>query len=1237
MNGVQTQVYTCYRLLEPTSNSPTVNPGTSAISLAVAVKGAPHGYKFHPTVKAWTAWDASNPTNTGTHKQAENTPQDVTVSAKLNLNVRMTQGQPQYSSNGVWNFSKATGYINSELGKQKGVLGLYNFAIETRWKDRTKGLKGIELPKGDISFDFRISNAYRNDGSTTAHDKEAAFQPYFWDFANTKDPAYNTNNQNRSTAGIWRPRDDNYQYPVSTGDNDHSTYGNGSYSVTQKRDNDGTTFHVTLKDLKIDYDKFPTKAFINSDSIRFLNCTPGLFMNNSCSQMEVGEISVGSFIYFNPTTIGGKNVTEHYNHDVTLLSNATDVNLSATSQTGDRLQSSKTNDNQAVTEDDRMDMSDIFRLPGQFIQRILYDCNTNPNLWETSCGWWGSQDVSSGTDSLLQGATASISSGFNYQTSVEDLPVMALNLVKWDTTVFDPSTAHIQDNLVTARFGYQMGSVKSETPSLIWYAVKKDGKAWSSDDEQRKAGYDDLNYYSSYKEASEHGVVVGMLLGGRDAAYTETAGRSTNASYFGSSIGIKIRDNAKVGAVAQLTGVAATWTRSQLKKAGLTSLDPTESSDDEWREWASQQNPWQMYQTTKPRFQYGSKTYIKATYDKNGNYQGGDTSGVNRGDSMLVVGEQPKIGKTIAQKDSKGQIKTIYDLDKEQRYADWDVTVKADTNNNSAGTSYTSTDLYVTDTLPKGLTYVDGSAYLDGTYKESNGGQEKGTVSGGTPITPTIKKNDDGTTTLKMTVVGVPSEGSTHHVHLTTSIGDASNPDSDSKNGQQYTNHVEIQSKRNGAKPDKGKGTIAEATIRVSRTHSSALATRAQPLLNDVEKPLGFTNMLGNFSKDEKKNPYAVDIMPYSGAGSLSKYSGGYVMTGLNMGVKNGASLDNVRVYFTTDPKWRTVDATKITREQVEQWTEAKVDRNTGTVTIPDGCDKPVAWAFTSDKLPANARYDFSFAFKPSGNKAADAYVNRWTDGDNKVDAVTQVVERRVNGVAWFDNNHNGVRESIDRLLAGVNVTLLNKNGKTVTSVNGKPCTTVTDQNGHYELSAIPGGSGFKLRFTPKTGTTWRGQHVTVKNAKEASEATDSDSDEEDDSNGNMVAGVIRLKDFPALDKMTTAVYEDPNEDHGIYGMVMPTVPATFKAVKVLNGRPNGAWTDKDKYVADITPLDNAPKSAMPASITFTDNRTKTVKINSGAFPHGWRLPVSGQGTQGRQCGSRLRQPHLDSDRHRHR
>ena len=41
IDGTVTQVYTCYRLLEPTSQSPTVNPGTGSIGLSVAVKAPP--------------------------------------------------------------------------------------------------------------------------------------------------------------------------------------------------------------------------------------------------------------------------------------------------------------------------------------------------------------------------------------------------------------------------------------------------------------------------------------------------------------------------------------------------------------------------------------------------------------------------------------------------------------------------------------------------------------------------------------------------------------------------------------------------------------------------------------------------------------------------------------------------------------------------------------------------------------------------------------------------------------------------------------------------------------------------------------------------------------------------------------------------------------------------------------------------------------------------------------------
>ena len=80
---------------------------------------------------------------------------------------------------------------------------------------------------------------------------------------------------------------------------------------------------------------------------------------------------------------------------------------------------------------------------------------------------------------------------------------------------------------------------------------------------------------------------------------------------------------------------------------------------------------------------------------------------------------------------------------------------------------------------------------------------------------------------------------------------------------------------------------------------------------------------------------------PYKGL-NQSNYHGDYVMAGLTVKAGAGASMNGVTVYFTTDPKWRNVDATKITREQVTQWTEATVNATTGKVTIPDGYSRCV-------------------------------------------------------------------------------------------------------------------------------------------------------------------------------------------------------------------------------------------------------------------------------------------------------
>lgn len=1193
IDGIVTQVYTCYRLLEPTSQSPTVNPGTGSIGLSVAVKGAPHGYRFHPTVKAWPAWDASNPTNTGTHKRAEDTPKDVTVSAKLNLNVRMVN----YGNvdRGVFDFSSgAANAPNKDEGKVTGLgLGIA-LVTEMRWPDRTKGLKGLEAPSGRITYRLRLSNQYSDDTKTgTKHPMERRWQPLLYDYGHidNEDSKYG-----RTFAWMGDLR---YRAPgVADRADGNDRVARGNTTVTTTTGGQGT-------DVTVSFDGYDTSVFPIHNKLNGTHnkCSTD-YMTSDCSTMQVGAIHTDVLQFVTPTSRDGRTVAQYYgNVDQTANITMDDMGLTATGVSGDRLATAEDNSNQAATGDDHAGSAVTVRMPGTYSTRIRYTHWSNSISWNDAgtSGDWTQPDYGNGSDSLIQGSKLRLQIGHNIIINSEgDAEVMGMGLVKLDPNSIEPVDDHpdTQPTIPMNVFTWGMRAAKRRNAIPYWYAVKKDGTNWKDYREQRDTKISGLDYYPTLNEAKRHGTIVGMLF--EDHNTVDPTGTSFNRTFTPLvALPARILDTARIGTVTPIVAETAYWTRNSLARTANLNADAPDTQWQQWSDSLATRLP-EYANSVKPDLTYSGDTYRPATFDDNGAYQGGDTADFLKGDSLYVAGETPHIAKQVAQTNEAGNAKTVYDLDKEQRAVDWKLTATADTSTTTDGGQYT-TDYIITDTLPKGLTYVDGSMTVGGQYTQHT--PDKGTVPGGTPVTPTIVVNKDGTTTMTIRVNGARADSGTQTViHYSTTIGDASDPDHDVRNNDSFTNHATIQSKRNMAPPLSSKAQTADATVRVSRTRASSLATRADPLLSDIERPLGFRNMLGNFSKDEKIDPYAVDVMPYKGL-NQSNYHGDYVMAGLTVKAGAGASMNGVKVYFTTDPKWRNVDATKITREQVTQWTEATVNATTGKVTIPDGYSKPVAWAFTSPSLPANARYDFSLSIKPTSNKAADSYVNRWTDGDNTVDAVTQVVERKVNGVAWFDTNHDGIRQDSDRLLADVTVTLVDGNGRTVTSVNGKPCTATTDRNGHYEIGSIPAGSGFKLRFTPKTGTAWHGQNVTVKNAKDASEATDSDSDREDDSHGNMVAGVITLKPFPALDEMTSAVYEDPNEDHGMSGTLMPATPATFKAVKVLDGRPNGAWTDKDRYVADITALDGAPANAVPSTITFADNRTQTVKINSNAFP----------------------------------
>ena len=361
INGVATQVYTAYRLLEPTSQTPTVNPGTSAISLVVAVKAAPHGYRFHPTVKAWTAWDRTNPTSTGTHQSVEDTPSDVTVSAKLNLNVSL---KTSAVGGGVYDFSTGDRTApNKSLGKVSGRQLHVAAMVSMRWPDRSKGLKGIEVPRGRISYVLHVKNVFRDSDGTshTKHAGERKWQPLLWDRLHDN---YNSSH--------WRAVDSfdhaNWWFPFSAMSgsvNEHNVLdGDVSYDEGTT-DDDGTT-------IKVSFDGYDVVNYPCNNTWAGPGECSTKYMDPTGTVQQVAPLHVDNFVFILPTTRDGKTAAQYYGKSQTGIFSAYERSLTANTESGYSLPASDGNGNQTVTSDDSSTKDYAVLLPGWFHQSLYY-------------------------------------------------------------------------------------------------------------------------------------------------------------------------------------------------------------------------------------------------------------------------------------------------------------------------------------------------------------------------------------------------------------------------------------------------------------------------------------------------------------------------------------------------------------------------------------------------------------------------------------------------------------------------------------------------------------------------------------------------------------------------------------------------------------------------------------------------------------------------------------------------
>ncbi|MDO4345715.1 MAG: hypothetical protein Q4C50_13060, partial [Eubacteriales bacterium] len=169
-NGVQCQVLTCYKRLLPSSDHPSVVPGSFGENVTVNVKSMKNGDTFAPTFSAameYGTWSDESCPKDGHGVEKQTIAADpITVSAAPKYNIKIS-GASSYK--GTFDFSTgnatAQNYGDAYFTENSQVVGRVTkvgVAVELYNDNASKGFKGIELPDGSaITFDLTVGSAYQ--------------------------------------------------------------------------------------------------------------------------------------------------------------------------------------------------------------------------------------------------------------------------------------------------------------------------------------------------------------------------------------------------------------------------------------------------------------------------------------------------------------------------------------------------------------------------------------------------------------------------------------------------------------------------------------------------------------------------------------------------------------------------------------------------------------------------------------------------------------------------------------------------------------------------------------------------------------------------------------------------------------------------------------------------------------------------------------------------------------------
>ncbi len=1123
------QVLKCARKRELTEGNEASIPGSGDVSVALQIYGLPNGEEVKPTFKAWVD---HNETEGECAKHDKNevrtlSPDPVKVSAAPSYNVQIkssTSGQKN-----IYDFSTGNDKaFDKDAGQKLGRIWGYGFTLQLYNKDKSKGLKGIEYPEGPITFDVKVSAKYVKDSdpkNPVDITDEAAPLVWSYDALNPNNAAYpQIDGRDEAVSSGVGPYNrcnnsmkENASYIASPKGGTSYCWNGGNWSAVKN----GDTVTFTVSDYEINGQWFP-----NANTT-----TTNAYFDPAKGVENIGCFSSGELLIVAPfETNKGEKLEEKYGAGTIQLT-VEDVNLNATSESGQKLDTAADNTNQARTTDDRATTTIYLSVLGTNSNIIQYSFRNGTASANEDVSAQGNNAPAktNGQDVTSIGSKIEITAGVDTTTKgdFDNICTGSDSLLKFDDKAleYDPSVA--------ASFA---SSAKLRNPAII-FAAKKDGSGWSDDQEMKETDIEDLVYYKSYTELQTDGkTCVGVLLQVRDAGYSDLG---QTADRMAVPFIVK-NDPSLCGGVYQTVSESNVWIKKDVTdESDMPSLLDVQSGRATVEEYKAKQ--W------KKNFKYD---YQKATYDADGNYTGGHTGTNNQGDSLYLVAYKSSIGKTVEQLDSNGDTKKVYDLDYGQYTVDYELSPSMEVQ--QGVTWNNTTTMTITDVLPAGMEYVAGSAVYGGTYQAAEKAGNAGTVQGGTALEPSsITENADGTTTLVWKITDVAVEKELPAIHFKAKM------DSATKKNTQFENTASICTSEDTREANTLYGNKASVGVTTSKVSDLSLSKKAKQLVYDAAETIEYEAGWYNNGKNAVKDAVLMDTMPQNGDLSGSSFSGTYTVSKLTITPPEGSSADQFEIWYSTDDAAKTLSSDQLKASEIRagssggaSWKKAAMASD-GTVSLTADAAGMKAWVCLGD-LAGGGQLKADVAITPNGSKAADRFCNRISLGSAYTEANAYIADRMLKGVVWEDSDLDGKRSSSEKRIAGVTVSLCDDQGNIIKDQDGKECLAVTDARGAYEFDRLPAGT-YTVKFT--SGDTELGAYrATVQNAPGADETVNSDA-EPQYAQDRLSSACITGISLPENKDIKTSPYVVAYQDLGLWK------PGTLELAKTISG--NAAEKDR--------------------------------------------------------------------------